>query len=585
MPIETTYKKILKQLENNQIPLVIFFSSLFVFLSFAGTRLFITDDGITLNQFYNLLHGSISLEAWKINTDKGVYLLFNDKLYGKFSYSLIILSFPSYYVLKILDFLYGAHLFLLQLWALSGGIIAYIFTKNRNIKNAELIGALFYLVLIAVNIYKFKPIYFPIWGELLSIEFTNMLISSFLVLVVYLLFKNFFNDKVALFAAFFVILATPVSFYAISLKHHSLSLLLTTLAFYFFYKYTEKNENKFIYFAYVLAGLCVWTRILDGIVLLLSLLVADLFIFRRSLKYLLPISIIVTISLMPFFIFNYSTLGNPFSIMETTPQSGKSAIMQPGQDVIILEESSVKPKQVELQKKVGYSKNIGLNPDWQNILLDTTFLKLQNTFGIFLVSPFLIIALAFAIDRVKRKIELNTMDKFFGLYSLLFIYFYLYYLLTIVTDTPQVIEYRYLLIIYITLLYFALRIDKVRYLIETKIKTIVVLYAVIFAIILIYFIENFPVHFMNTYYYTALITSISLIIMVLLSLLIDNKKPVTTLLDKLILFGIAASLALSSFFLLFYYWIVSMTYISPDQNHTILPVLENILNWMYKIIF
>lgn len=580
--IETTYNKIHTLIEQNHISLFIFFSSLFIFIGFAGTRLFISDDGITLNQFYNFIHGSISLENWKINTAKGVYLIYNNHLYGKFSYSLIILSYPTYYILRLIEFIYGAHLFLLQLWALSGGIIAYLIVKNRNVKNAELVGALSYFILISTNMFSFKPIYFPVWGELLSIEFTNILISSFVVLFVYLLFKNFFSNKIAIFASFFILFATPITFYGISLKHHSLSLFLTILAFYFFYKYNEKKENKFIFYAYILAGLCVWTRVLDGAILLTSLLIVDLFIFKRGIKYIIYVLIIILISLLPFFIFNYLILDNPFSIIEITPSNGNPVTLSPGRDVIILDESFINSKPSELLKRLGYTQNVEPNSDLQNILLDTTILRVQNTFGIFLISPFLIIALAFVIDLAKQKLNINTIDKFFGLYIILFIYGYKNYLLSIITDTPHVLDYRYLLVMYIILLYFVFRIDKIKKLIENKLKPIVLLYSIILTLSIIYFIKEFPIQFMNVYYNSALITSVSLIILVAISLLLKNET--SYLLDKLILFGIAASLALSSFFLLFYYWIVSMTYISPSLNHTILPVLENILKWMYQII-
>lgn len=563
-----------------KLDILVFFTSLFVFISFAGTRLFLSDDGVILNQFYNLIHGSISIENLKINLIEGIYLIIGDKLYGKFSYSLLFLSLPVYYILKYIDMLYGVHLFTLQLWAFSGGVIVYTIAKTRQIKHPEIAGAISYFILIAaVNMYFFKPIYFPVWGELLSIEFTNILISSFLVLFVYLFFKNLFSDKLAIFASFFVIFATPVSFYAITLKHHSLSLLLTVLTFYFFYKYQMKKEKKFIYSAYALAGLCVWTRILDGAVLLAALLLIDIVISRRSAKYILSILIIIVISLMPFFSFNYLILGDPFSLMEKTQGSEKPITVRSGQDMILFQANTSNPVLDDLLKSLGYSENAELKSDGLNVLLDITFLKLQNTFGIFLVSPFLIVALAFMIDRIKQKIKLNTIDKFLGVYTILFIYSYKDYLLMIISGTAMVLEYRYLLILYITLLYFALRINKVKDLIESRLKIILLLYVVILIMILSYFIREFPVPFMNIYYYAALITSLSLLMLLSISLLAKNTRSFVPILDSLIIFAMATSLALASSFLLFYYWYASMIYISPSQNYTILPVLEIAKAW------
>lgn len=576
--------KIIDHLRSNQTPLLIFLISFFIFTGFGSTRLFLSDEGVTVNQFYNLFQGSLSIETGKMNVINGVYLILDDHIYGKFSYSLLILSLPVYYILRSIDFLYGAHLFLLQLWALSGGIIIYLIVKMRGIKHAEIMGTVSYLFLIAINMYFFKPINFPVWGEVIAIEFTNILITSFSILLVYLLFKNLFNSKIAIFAVFFIILATPISFYATTLKLHPLSLLLTLLAFYLLYKYLEKKDNKYMYFAYALAGFCVWTRILDGVILLVAILIIDFLIFRRNIKYILSISIIILISLMPFFTFNYLILGSPFSIMETSQSDNKILSMQPARDAIILYEEQTKPKQIELLKNLGYSKNTEIRDDWFNVLLYATFLKLQNTFGILLVSPFLVIAFAFLIDRIKQKIKLNKIDKFFGLFAILFVLFYKKYLLTIVVDSVYVIEYRYLLILYIIFLYFALRIDRIKDMIEKKLEKIIMSYCLLLLIGSIYFIAEFPIPFMKVYYHVALITSISLLIIISTNLLVTDKRFITGLLDNLLLFIVALSLSLATMFLLFYYWIANMTYISPTQNFTILPVFQIILEWMYRIV-
>jgi len=588
--IEILYKKIFKFFDKNQIPLLVFFSSLFIFISFAGTRLFFSDEGVILDQFYNLINGSLALKAAKIDTAKGIFITVGNNLYGKFSYSLLILSLPTYYILKTIDYLYGAHLFMLQLWALSGGVVVYLIAKTLNLKRAAAGGAISYFILITTNLYFFKPIYFPKWGEILSIEFTNILITSFMVVIVYLLFKDFFSYKIALFASFFVIFATPIPFYAITLKHHSLAVFLTLLTFYFFYKYYEKKDNKFIYLAYISAGLCIWTRFLDGAVLLASLLITDIVVFRRGIKYIISISLIILVSLLPFFSFNYLILGNPFSIIESTPLTDKPVTLFTAKDFISLEENPAHPRQNELLDKLGYKWSGKIRGDWFEILGYSMFFKLLNTFGIFLVSPFLIIALAFIIDRVKWKNRLNVMDKFFGSYAIMLIGMYIILdiilnvkpLISIITDTPVVLEYRYLLILYVILLYFALRIDKVRQLIENNSKRIVSLYGIILLVTLIYFITGFPVPFLNIYYVVALITSFSLLLSI--TLLIMKKRSSTVSLDKLLTLMIALSFALASFLLLFYYWVVSMTYISPSQNYNISPILEIMIKWMHEII-
>jgi len=541
-----------------------------------------SDEGIIVSQFYNFIHGSLDLQTAKVNVESGIYITVENHLYGKFSYSLLILSLPVYFILRSMDYLYGAHLFLLQIWALSGGICVYLLAKTWKIKNAASGGFVSYIILILVNLRSFNPVYFPKWGEIISIEFTNILISSFLVVMVYFLFKNLFNNKIAIFASLFVIFATPISFYSITLKHHSLALLLTVLAFYFFYKYQERKENKFIYSAYLLAGLCIWTRIAEGAALLLSLLIMDILFFRRSIKHIVLISLIILVSLIPFFTFNQLILGSPFSIIEAHPLSDTPMKMQVEKNMITLNESAFKARQIELLNNLGFIWNPEIRTGFLDIMSDITIRKLGNTFGLLLISPFLITAFAFVIDRIKKKIRLNVTDKLLGLYVIIFVLLHKNYILLIITDTPIVLEYRYLLIMYIVLLYFALRIDKIRDLIENNFKKIVRLYAAAVIILILYFISIYPPPLMNIYYSLALITSIILLISLSMSLLIENNEPLTDLLDKITLFSIALSLAQASIILIFYYWVVTITYISPSQNYTILPILGDILRWMYQ---
>jgi len=583
-------KKLWNYIDSNPIPVLIFFISFFVLLSFAGTRLFLSDEGVILDQFYNLINGSLAIKIAKINTVKGIFILVGDNLYGLFSYSLLILSLPVYYLLKIIDYYYGAHLFILQLWALSGGVIAYLTMKFKNPKLAIITGFSTYCILILSNWYLFRPIYFPKWGELISIELTNIIITSFIVLIVYQLFKKLFSDKIALFASFFVLLATPISFYAITLKHHSLTLFFTLLSIYCFYKHCERKENKFIFIAYFFAGLCLWTRILDGAILLLTLLTMDFLILKKKdITYISHIFLIILISLIPFFIFNYLILGNPFSILESTPLTDKAVTLQTAKDFILLENEG-NNLQNELLNKLGYTWT-PISSSGIRIFFSVLFLKLNNTFGVFLVSPFIIFAFVFFIYKIKCKIKYNTMDKFFilyigillGTYSILSILFNVKPFISILTDTPMVLEYRYLLILYMILLYFALRINKIKELIEIEFNKIALLYGILLILGVIYFITQFPISFLDIYYYAARITIICLIFVLWASVLLKNNKPFGDILYKLCVFFISISLVQASFLMIFYYWVLNMTYISPSQNFSILPILENILKWMYNI--
>ncbi len=544
--------------------------------------MFFSDEGVIVNQFYNFMHGSLDLKVAKVEVLRGIFITVNNHLYGRFSYSLLILSSPAYFFLKNIDSFYGAHLFLMQLWAISGGVVIYLAAKYRKIKNAAIIGLVSYLILILANLRIFTPIYFPKWGEIISIEFTNILVSSLLVTIVYLLFRDIFGNRVAIFASFFTIFATPVSFYAITLKHHSLALLLTLLAIYSFYKYLEKKEARFVYFAYLLAGLCVWTRISEGAALLFSLVIVDILLVRRSAKHIVLVLMIILVSLIPIFTFNQLILGNPFTIIETYPLSDTPMKMRIDENMIVLKGDPVQAKQMELLDKLGFSFNPVANMGFINILGNISILKLGNTFGILLVSPFLIAGIMFIADRLKRKVALNTMDKFLGLFAVVFILLHTNYILSIITDTPIVLEYRYLLVLYLVLLYFALRVDMIRNLIEKNARIIGMLYMAIGIILVSSLLKIYPPAFLNIYYTLGLATVVSLIIIFSLNILLRSRhKSISGMLEKTWVFLVALSLAEASVFLLFYYWVVTISYISPSQNYAIVPIMGNIIHWMY----
>jgi hypothetical protein len=161
-------------------------------------------------------------------------------------------------------------------------------------------------------------------------------------------------------------------------------------------------------------------------------------------------------------------------------------------------------------------------------------------------------------------------------------------LIYIIIHTPAVLEYRYLLILNVVLLYFVLRMDRIRKLIEDQIKKTVLMSGIILIIILvlnlILFSRSYTIAFMDLFYYVSITTSVLLLIFVLLTIMKDNKKYPDPMHEKLLIFLIAAAIAEAATLLIFYYWVVSMTYISPSQNHTIVPVLEKILEWMFQAI-
>ena len=86
---------------------------------------------------------------------------------------------------------------------------------------------------------------------------------------------------------------------------------------------------------------------------------------------------------------------------------------------------------------------------------------------------------------------------------------------------------------------------------------------------------------MKIYYYLAIFTICMLLVITLTKLFVKDKK----YLDRAITIFIALSLAEAMIMIIFYYWVVTITYISPSQNLTLIPIMGDILKWMYQALF
>jgi len=93
---------------------------------------------------------------------------------------------------------------------------------------------------------------------------------------------------------------------------------------------------------------------------------------------------------------------------------------------------------------------------------------------------------------------------------------------------------------------------------------------------------QFPVRFMDIYYYASLLVASVFMFSLVLSSVRKKNLTTTASWNKIFLILVALSFSLSSMFMLFYYWGVSMTYVAVSQNYPLIPILGTILKWMYQ---
>ncbi len=272
------------------------------------------------------------------------------------------------------------------------------------------------------SILLFKPIYlFEDWAIIYALKLVNITATAFTSGILFMILKNKVDEKVAYSASLLFVFSTPVAYWTLSSKIHAISLLLIASSFYFLQRYLTTNKDINLFFSLLLAGFCFFSRSLDGLILSLSLLLFLLFFQREKIFYVTAIAL----GYLPCAFFSYllfgiplpvEIVGNRFSNMSYIEASSLSDIIS---------------------------------------ILPFIFFGLNNsTLGMLSYSPILA-SLIFPIAKTMRvkKLQLDKFEKFLLLFTLTCFFVYLPFLKNGVVETG-VRDYRFLLPIYLTLIYF-----------------------------------------------------------------------------------------------------------------------------------
>jgi hypothetical protein len=102
---------------------------------------------------------------------------------------------------------------------------------------------------------------------------------------------------------------------------------LVSAAFYSFYLYSQNGNPIYRYTAYFAAALNVWVRLDSAVPLIISLLFVDIVLITKTKRFssLIKISVVLLISLVPYFMNNYMIYRNPFFPPQYAAQFGLSS--------------------------------------------------------------------------------------------------------------------------------------------------------------------------------------------------------------------------------------------------------------------
>ena len=275
--------------------------------------------------FYNLLRGHLTIEEipeYYYISSAGLYVSPRFTEYGGHKYiaashGVAIFSLPFYYFLSVMDSILSIEHFFIILWSILLAFIIYLFSEIfiQNIKKRKLanfVGVIFSLILLAYNFANAQSIDFSKWGPPMSIQFMSMFFTSLGLSILFRLFRICLNEKLALFGASLLVIATPVTFWGIGQKYHALNLSLLIFSLSAFYYGKVKSNERYHLISYVFAGLAIWVQLFSGIVIFLTLLLIDILsIKEKRLSNYSKILIVSILSLTPYFVENYVIYDNP----------------------------------------------------------------------------------------------------------------------------------------------------------------------------------------------------------------------------------------------------------------------------------
>ena len=219
----------------NDTAALLFYASLAICIAIWNVNIFINDEVTLAAQLYNLGHGALSIETTPTRLYEGLSFgssapilgfTFQGHMYGFYTHAIAVFAAPFYALLYLISATVGIRLFFACLWSLSIFMVSSLLGRlwGRPRLGRDL-GALVALVLLIVNGYvatRLPPLIFDQWGALMAIQLFNILATSAIVLLSLRIFTRYFADgRVAAFGAAYILIATPLTFWAVSAKDHT----------------------------------------------------------------------------------------------------------------------------------------------------------------------------------------------------------------------------------------------------------------------------------------------------------------------------------------------------------------------------
>jgi len=401
----------------NETAALFFYASLAVCIAVWNVNVFINDEVTLAAELYNLGRGTLWIQTLPTKLYEGLSFgasapilgfPFQGHTYGFYTDAIPVFASPFYAFIYLISVTVGIRLFFAALWSFSVFMVSLLLGRRWDRPRlGRGLGAFVALTLFIINVYigtRLPPLVFDQWGALMAIQLFNILATAAIVLLSLRIFTRYFaDDRVAAFGAAFILIATPLTFWAVSAKDHTASILLITASVWSLYTYLLDGKQRYRYLSYIFVGLCFWVRVFDAIPLLLAIILTDLLTSTARIKAVITGAATVLLGMIPYFINNYLLFNNPFLspvYLSALVNSNQASPSNSTTGSALL--SAIKI----LSTFFLQTLNLQTAPSWpQNLYHVLFYVDMPVTLSVFQICPLLIIPLFAAVPYVVRTLQ------------------------------------------------------------------------------------------------------------------------------------------------------------------------------------
>ena len=472
-----TLRALYRHILPNETSALFFYASFTLCVALWNVNIFINDEVTLAAQLLNLAHGTLAIETMPARLYEGLSFgasapvlgfAYEGHTYAFYTHAVPVFAIPFYALLYLISMTVGIRLFFAWLWSFSVFMVCWLLGRRYNRQRiGRNIGVLVAFTLLLINAYldtRLPPLLFQDWAALMAIQLFNILATAIIVLLSLRIFTRYFADeRIAAFGALYILIATPLTFWAVSAKDHTASILLIIGSIWSLYVYFLDGKREYHYLSYMLVGISFWVRVFDAIPLFAAIFLTDMMLSTGRIRNALTAVGGISLGMIPYFINNYLLFRNPLlspvylsahqeigALTTSSATNGGSAVFATIQRLPSLLLNTWNPESLPYLP--------------QNLYHALFYVNMPLTLSLFQLCPLLIIPLFAGLPYAMRKLAAYRpgatslrIEKRHAIALLFFIYI-VAHLITYAPFQAQGfgLDMRYFLPLYIPLLFFTL---------------------------------------------------------------------------------------------------------------------------------